>query len=414
MAIFTRLSLLFVVQLVISTGALGQAPLKHARFDVGSLTRDNFYQVLEPVAKREGKLVIYNYAGNFDPVWKVGLIPRYEARYGVKVEYQNVRLAQANQQLVAVHKVGASSPVDVYSAGNTDSFEMLRAAGVIAKLNLGNVVPSLAMVPAPYKDVVFGVETGGTWPLVHLNQAAMGYDSALLPTAEVPTSFESLLAWAEKHPKKLAVTSPVKGGSGSGFLYAAALNFVSDPECRKVLTNQRVTADQAAKWASSTRCMEPVWAYFGKLLKVAELTNGNADTLNLINNKQAYIGTTWEDLSLTFLGSKQLPPTYRLTLLEKGMVSSGDGLIIPANAKSPAAALLFLDMAFSREFQVWKLEHHASRSPRTDVDAANAVSATASSLLVPAPQMRTRSVPANWGVTNGLVKVFEDQVLSKL
>jgi multiple sugar transport system substrate-binding protein/putative spermidine/putrescine transport system substrate-binding protein len=394
--------------------AFAQAPLKFAKFNEATLTRDNFYQVLEPIAKREGKLVLYNYAGNFDPVWKNGLIPRFEARYGVKVEYQNVRLAQANQQLMAVHKVGAASPVDVYSAGNTDSFDMLRAAGIMAKLDLAKVVPNLAAVPAQYKDVVFGVNTGGTWPLMHLNQTAMGYDSAFLPPAEVPKSFESLLAWAEKHPKKLAVTSPAKGGSGSGFLYAAALNYVTDPACRRVLLDQRVTEDQAAQWATTSHCMDPAWAYLSKLLKVSELTNGNADTLNLINNKQALIGTTWEDLTLTFIRSKQLPETFRLTLLDKGMVASGDGLIIPANAKSPAAALLFVDMAFSREFQVWKLEHHASRSPRTDIDSSTAVSAATVPYLVPSAQIRTRSIPANWGLTRGLVRVFEDQVLAKL
>jgi ABC-type uncharacterized transport system YnjBCD substrate-binding protein len=75
-----------------------------ASFDAGKLTRENFYQTLEPAAKAEGQLVFYNFAGNFDPVWKLGLIPKFEARYGVKVVYSNVRKDQANQQLIAVHK----------------------------------------------------------------------------------------------------------------------------------------------------------------------------------------------------------------------------------------------------------------------------------------------------------------------
>lgn len=392
--------------------AFAQVPLKKPTFDVNGLTRDNFYQVLEPAAKREGQLVLYNYAGNFDPVWKVGLIPRFEARYGVKVVYQNVSLAQANQQLIAVHRAGTPSPVDVYSAGNTDNYELLRAGGVITKIDLAKIIPNLSLVPDAYKRVIFGVDTGGTWPIVHVNQTALGYDSALLPTAQVPSNFDALLSWAEKNPGKFALTAPGKGGSGSAFLYAAALHWVKDANCRKALVDTNLSAEQAEHWASNAVCLEQVWSNFKRLLKVAELTNGNADTLNLINNKQVLLGTVWEDQSLTFVNSKLLPSSYRLALLDNGMVSGGDGLIIPANAKSPAAALLFIDMAFSQDFQNWKLEHHASRSSRTDIDASQAVSADTKRYLVPLEQMRTRSIPSNWRVTNGLVRVFEDRVLA--
>jgi len=408
-----RVAVLLVLQAFALAGAHAQAPLKYADFDPAALTRDNFYKVLEPVARREGKLMLYNFAGNFDPVWKLGLIPRFEARYGIKVEYRNVRQAQANQQLMAVHKAGAPSPVDVYFAGSTDSFEVLRAAGVIAQLDLAHVMPNLAAVPVEYKRTIFGVDTGGTWPLVHLNQTALGYDSALLPTAQVPANFESLLAWAQKNPKKFAITSPAKGGSGSGFLYAAALHFACDAACRKTLASSRMTEDEAVQWAATAHCLDPLWAYLAQLLKVAELTNGNADTLNLLNNRQAWIGTTWEDLSLAFVRDSQLPPSFRLMLLEGGMAASGDGLIVPANTRNPAAALLFIDMAFDREFQAWKLEHHASRSPRNDIDPAAVASAATAPYLVPAAQMRTRSLPANWLVTRGLIRAFEDKVLAK-
>ncbi len=390
-----------------------QAQVQVAGFDPVQLSRDNFYKVLEPVAKQEGKVVLYNFAGNFDPVWKSGLIPQFEARYGVKVEYHNVRKDQANQQLMAVHKARARSPVDVYFAGGPDNYESLRAAGVIAGFNLATLLPNLATVPAEYKDVVFGVDTRGTWPLVHRSQMVLGYDSALLPAAAVPRSFETLLAWAEKNPRKFAITSPAKGGSGSGFLYAAALHLVSDGACRRTLANPRLTEAAAERWATESACLDPLWAYMTRLMKVAELTNGNADTLNLLNNKQVLLGTTWEDLALTFVRARQLPATFRPALLEGGLVAGGDGLIVTANARSPAAALLFIDMAFGRDFQAWKLEHHASRSSRPDVDVS-VVGADTARYLVPPEQARAMSVPANWLVTRGLIRAFEDKVLSRL
>jgi ABC-type uncharacterized transport system YnjBCD substrate-binding protein len=383
-------------------------------FDPATLNRNNFYQVLEPVAKREGKLVLYNFAGNFDPIWKKGLIPQFEMRYGIKVEYNNVRLAQANQQLIAVHKAGAPSPVDVYFAGGPENFEILRAANVMSPINLSALLPNLTTVPAEYKDIVFGIDTAGKWPLVHRNQTALVHDSAILPTASVPKSFDELLVWAEKNPKKFALTSPSKGGSGSGFLFAAALHHVTDPVCQQKLRESRASEDEAARWAKDATCLAPLWSYLSRLLKVVELTNGNADTLNLLNNKQVLIGTSWEDLVVTFATNKQLPTTVRTTLLSKAMVGGGDGLIVPANARNPAAALLFIDMAFSKEFQTWKLIHHASLSPRTDLGAQANARDEIAAWLVPSGQRNTMTTSPNWNMARGLSRVFEDRVLSRL
>jgi multiple sugar transport system substrate-binding protein/putative spermidine/putrescine transport system substrate-binding protein len=397
--------------------AWAQAPLRFAKFDPTQLTPQNFEQTLAPLARKEGKLVLYNTAGNFDTVWKTGLVPAFEARYGVRVAVRNVKANNANQQLMAVHKAGVPSPVDVYFAGNPASYELLRAAGVVAGLSLADVLPNLTAVPDAYKRVVSGIDTHGSWPIVHRNQTTLAYDGVALPTAQLPQSFDALLAWAQRHPKKLAITSPNKGGSGSGFLYAAALNFTTDPACLAMLrsTPNTPTAEaEATRWAAQASCLRPLWAYMTQLLKVAELTNGNADTLNLLNNRQVLIGTSWEDLVQTFVEAKQLPPETRQTLLAKGLVSSGDGLIVPANARSPAAALLFINMAFGREFQVWKLQHHASRSPRGDIDPGQVVSAQTAQTLVPAAQMRAWSVPANWLMTQALVKAFEEQVLPQL
>jgi ABC-type uncharacterized transport system YnjBCD substrate-binding protein len=389
------------------------APSHTASFDAGKLTRDNFYQTLEPAAKAEGQLVFYNFAGNFDPVWKLGLIPKFEARYGIKVAYSNVRKDQANQQLIAVHKAGRPSPVDVYFAGSSDNFDALNEAGVVARLKLSSLLPNLAAVPSEYKDVIFGVNTGGNWPLVHRSQLVLGYDSATLPTSQMPASFEALLAWAQKNPGKFAITSPAKGGSGAGFLYSAALHFVTDAACKQTLRDVRLRHEQVVRWAGDAACLQPLWAYLTQLVKVSELTNGNADTLNLLNNKQVLIGTSWEDLMLTFVIGKQLPETSRSALLAPGLIAGGDGIFIPANTRNMAAALLFIDMAMGREFQTWKLQQHASRPVRNDIDPAAVAGAAAARYLVPPEQMKTWSVPANWAVTRGLAQVFEDKVLSK-
>lgn len=391
-------------------GGLAQAQAHTPGFDAQALSRDNFYQVLEPVARREGRLVFYNFAGNFDPVWKNGLIPKFEARYGVKVQYHNVRKDQAIQQLAAVRKAGRSSPVDVFFVGGTDNFAAM--APMLAPYPLADLLPNLQAVPDSYKRTVFGIDTQGRWPIVHRSQLVLGYDSALLPSAQVPHSFEALLAWAERNPRKLVITSPHKGGSGGAFLYSAAQHLVQDEGCRRTLSDGSQARAQAEAWAMKAACLEPLWAYLKRLLKVAELTNGNADTLNLLNNRKALIGTVWEDHALTFVRGKLLPETFRVTALTPGLAAGGDGIVAVAHAGSPAAALLFIDMAFGREFQAWKMEHHASRSPRDDVGSAN-VSPQTASYVLPPEMARTRSLAINWTAAHALAQAFEEKVLSR-
>ncbi len=405
-----RLLLPWLLALAPTTHGVAQAqPLKPG-FNAAELNRENFYRVLEPVAKQEGKLVLYNFAGNFDPVWKNGLIPRFEARYGIKVEYHNVRKDQAIQQLAAVQKAGKPSPVDVFFAGGPDNFAAM--APLLAPYRLAELLPNLHGVADAYKTTVFGIDTQGRWPIVHRSQLVLGYDSAQLPAAQLPKSFEALLQWAESNPKKLAITSPHKGGTGSGFLYSAALHLVKDPACRNTLTDPAQTQERAQSWAMQAACLNPLWVYMTRILKAAELTNGNADTLNLVNNRRAIIGTAWEDHVVTFMRGKLLPETFRVTLIAPGLAAGGDGLVLPAKAKSQAAALLFIDMAFGREFQAWKLEHHASRSPRSDVGTAD-LSPGMAGLLVPAEQTSSWSVPVNWVMARALAHAFEEKGLGR-
>ncbi len=388
-----------------------QSPLKNEAEALSKVTRDNFYDVVVPLAKAEGKVVMYNFAGSFGDTWNEGLIKPFEKKYGIKVEYSDVKGDQADQQLIAIQKAGQNAPVDAYFDGG-GAYPVLSGAGVVANINLGAILPNLATVPAEFKDIVFGVNVHGSYPIVHRNQTAIGYDSAQLAEKDVPKDFDALLAWSQAHPKKFAITSPAKGGSGSGFLQSVAMNYTKGA-CHDRLLDYTKSQAENDDWAMSDPCLQPVWDYFTKLLKSAELTNGNADTLNLINNKQAVMGTVWEDQVMTFVRSRQLPASFKLTLLKNGQVGSGDAFFIPSNATHPAAAMLLINEAFGMDFQAFKMETKASRSPRTDFDASK-ISAETRSYLLPASVYPSLSLPANWVVTTSLAKALDEKVLSRL
>ncbi|MET0173319.1 MAG: extracellular solute-binding protein [Agrobacterium vaccinii] len=383
--------------------------MKNLDFDLSKVTRENFYDIVVPAAKAEGSVTMYNFAGSFADTWKE-LITSFEAKYGIKVAYSDVNGDQANQQLIAVHAAGQDSPVDAYFAGGGE-YPLLSSKGVVGKIALTDILPNMANYDPVLAKNLFGKDHGGTYPLVHMNQTAIGYDSAFVKPEDLPKSFEELLTWAEKNPKRLGVTLPAKGGSGSGFIYSVALNYLTG-DCRTQLTDYSKTLQEAEDWAMTSECLNPVWDYYKRLLPVAELTNGNADTLNLINNQQLYIGTVWEDQVMTFLGNKQLPESFRLTLLEKGQVGSGDAMFVPANAKHVAAALLLIDMAMSKEFQTWKLEHKASRSPRLDV-TNDMMPKDAQVHVLPKEVYPRLSVPAFWDMAKALGEALDEKVLNQ-
>ncbi len=406
---FALAALLLVTTPAAHLGA-AEIPFKNPGFDVSKLTRENFYDVIVPLAKKNGPIVMYNFAGTFGSAWTEGLIKPFTEKYGIPVELSDVKGGQANQQLIAVHQSKQDSPVDLYFTGGGD-YVLLSSNGIIPTVNLAKLLPNMASYDPKRAETVFGAKHGGTFNLAHLNQTAIGYNSALVKAEDVPRDFDALLTWAEKNPKKFAVTLPAKGGSGGGFIYSVALHYLKG-ECLTALTNQAQSPDKMLDWVLKTDCLKPVWDYYTRLAKAAELTNGNADTLNLINNKSAWMGAVWEDQVTGFVNNKQLPPTFRMTLLEKGQVGSGDALIIPTNAKNVAGALLLMDMAHSAEFQAWKLANRASRSPRLDISEAVIPEASRPYFLSSAVYPRL-SVEANWSMSVALGTGLDEKVLNK-
>ncbi|MGV8953838.1 MAG: extracellular solute-binding protein [Cypionkella sp.] len=358
-------------------------------FDLATLTADNFYDVIVPLAKEEGSLTFYDFTDSFGPLFSEMLIPQFEEKYGITVDYIRGEGAAANQQLIAAHNSGAAAPADAYFV-SSGSLPLLSGEGVIANLPLQTLLPNGAALNPDIATVTSGVEHGGIFLPFHRNQTDIIYDTRVVDAASVPTTMDGLLDWAKANPGKFIVTSPTGGGSGSGFMQSLALAKVTGDECRANFVNWTITEQEADAFAASD-CMKPVWDYYAALLPVVELTNGNADTLNLIANGAGAIGTAWEDMAYDFIGRGLLPPTVRQQLLEEGQVGGGDGLMLPVGGAHPAAGLLMLDFLISNEVQLQKLQINGSRSARTDLDPAAAFTPEQVARLIPTDQFASRA-----------------------
>ena len=384
------------IALLMSTTAFAVEPVgsdafnTEPSFDLGTLTADNFYDVIVPLAKKEGTLTFYDFTDSFGPLFNDRLIPAFEAEFGIKVEYIRGEGAAANQQLIAAHKSGSPAPADAYFV-SSGGLPLLSSEGVIANLPLNTLLPNGAALNVDIATNTGGIEHGGVFVPFHRNQTDIIYDTRVVDASSVPTTFDGLLEWAKANPGKFIVTSPTGGGSGSGFMQSLAFAKVTGDECRAAFTNWTITEEEATAYAASD-CMTPVWDYYTELLPVVELTNGNADTLNLIANGAGAIGTAWEDMAYDFIGRGLLPPTVRQQLLEEGQVGGGDGLFFPVGASNPAAGLLMLDFLISKDIQLVKLSVNGSRSARTDIDPAQTFTPEQVARLIPTDQYAGRAM----------------------
>jgi len=406
------------IALLMTTTAFAVEPIGSDKFntdpgfDLATVNADNFYDVIVPLAKKEGAVTFYDFTDSFGPLFNDHLIPEFEAKYGIKVTYVRGEGAAANQQLIAAHQAGAKAPADAYFV-SSGGIPLLLGAGVMANVPLNQLLASGPGINPTIATVTSGIEHGGAFLPFHRNQTDIVFDTRVIPAETAPTDLDALAAWAKANPGKFIVTSPSGGGSGNGFMQAIALAKITGDDCRAIFTKWDVTKEEAEAYAASD-CAKPLWDFYKDLLPSVELTNGNSDTLNLIATGAGAIGTAWEDMVYDFTGRGLLPPTVRQMLLEEGQVGGGDGLFFPVNGEHPAAGLLMLDFLMSKDVQLKKLSINGSRSALTDIDPAQTFTPEQVARLIPTDQFATRALPRLPSILNdGLVAYFTANVLRK-
>ena len=335
--------------------------MRDTSVDMSALTTENFYDVLVPLAQESGSLTVYSY---WPPaplvVFQEEIIPAFEEKYGIDVTFASVETAPGLQQMDATSREGEPAPMDVYFTSDLPA-----DLDQMANVRLIDLLPNTQNLNPQFTSVYHGIEHGGAYVPFHANQTVIAWSSAMVDN--VPTTYQALLDFSAENPGKVAITSPLRGGSGSNFLKSVAMNLMTD-NCIAQQADLRITEEDAASLVDDTDCYAPVWDYFNTLLETAELTNGNTDTLNLMANGIATVGTAWEDLTYSYIQTNQLPDTVRVEILEGGQVGGAEGVLIPSNTENLAGAMLFVNEMLDAKHQAWKLTGFASRSPRTDLD----------------------------------------------
>lgn len=344
------------------------------------------------------EIVFYDFTESFGPLFVDNLIPAFNAAYpDITVRHISIDGAAGVQQLIAANEAGRASPADVFFMPN-GQVRLANEAGVIANLPLHSMLPAAPDLAEDAATVSRGYFHGGVVVPFHRNQTAIGFDTRSIAAEDVPQTFPAILDWARANPGQFAMTSPAGGGSGGGFMESAIIGLASD-ECVAQARDFSLTSEQAVAWAAGD-CLDPVMAYFDELEEFVEITNGNTDTLNLIANGVASIGTVWEDQTFDFIGRGLLPPSVRTTLLESGQVGDGDGIMIPSGTQNLPAALVFVNFLLSDEAQVIKVGLNGSRSARTTLDLSAAIDTDMADRLIPTAIYNERSLGRIAGVVS--------------
>ena len=346
--------------------------------DLSKLTRENFYDTLVPLAQKDGEMTFYSY---WPPaplvVFQNQIIPAFEKKYGIKVHFNSVETNVGLPQMDAAYKESKPSPMDGYF-----SSDLPADMNEIANIRLVDLLPNAVDLDPSLAYEYRGIEHNGAYVPFHGNQTVIAYNSSFVKDGNIPATFDDLLAYSEANPGKVAITSPLRGGSGSGFLTAVSHKLMTQ-DCVDQWMDLKADEATANKLVNESGCFAPVWDYFNELFKTAQITNGNTDTLNLMANGVAHVGTAWEDLTFSYVMGNQLPDTVRVTILEGGQPGGAEGAFIPSNTAHLAASLLFMNEILDPEHQAWKLSKFASRSPKTKLDTS-LIPDEAQKLLVPA------------------------------
>ncbi len=374
-----------------------------SHIDLGALTRASFYQTVPPAAKGQS-IVFYDFADTLCELLakEVG---DWSRSSGVGVKHVCVDGDAATQQLIAERQAGKPPSADVFFLPN-NNVRLMTGAGLVANIALVDLLPNARDVDPAVARESRGYLHGGTALPFHRNQTVVAYNSQFV--SKPPDTFEALFDFAKGHQGKVAITTPNRGGSGSGFLESALLAMAT--RCQKDLYSYGIADAQAQ--AIAANCMPPVLDYFKKIKPYVTFTNGNEASVQALANNTAYVATVWEDDLYTLASKGLVPPSVHPNLLASGEVGDGDAMIVVAGTQKLEASLLLADFLMGDKVQVDKLEQTGSRTARLGLKTRGQIPANMAPFLLPDAMYHQRTrTRINGVVSNAAVSIFVKQIL---
>ena len=314
---------------------------------------------IEARAREEGTLTWY--------VWYLKDDLRRFARAfteetGIAVVIPEGTLAGNVLKLLAERRRGTGD-IDVFSAG-FDAFETLPAHDLFRSLDM--LPPDEGRVRS-----LAGFDGGDRVLAFWGNQTGIAYDPARIDAAALPQTPEDFAAFWTANPGRFGFNHE-NGGAGPSF-FLSAIGAVAGLD---------YAASEAAPGA--LEAAEAGYAFFNAHAEDYVITASNADGIIRVSDGELWMVPAWEDHLAGLQNRGEVRADLAFYIPRMGMFGGGNGVAIPANARHPAAAAVFVDWLTSPETQA-ALNARFGTAPMHE-------DAVASDALVPAAQ-RANSRP---------------------
>ncbi|HHY46351.1 MAG TPA: extracellular solute-binding protein [Firmicutes bacterium] len=176
-------------------------------------------------------------------------------------------------------------------------------------------------------------------PMFH-SQTVLAYNPKYIPNP--PRTFEELVEWVKKNPRRFGYNGLKNGMSGVSFV-ASWLYWKTGKYHIYALAgpyDKKYEEDWDAAFSD-----------LKEFNKYVVITAGNAGTLDMLNRGEIWIGPVWVDMFYSWMADGRMDPNMRLVLPAPGMAGQPMYYVIPAKAAHADAALKFIEFATSPKIQ---------------------------------------------------------------
>jgi putative spermidine/putrescine transport system substrate-binding protein len=180
------------------------------------------------------------------------------------------------------------------------------------------------------------------------SQVLLAYDTTKLAAADVPKTWDALVAWIKANPGQFIYNRPNKGGSGGNFVRRAIYAANGNDITKFKVDNFTAEAGAAA--------LDPAWAILNdlapSLFEGGAYTSGNTQSIQLLGQSAVTMIPAWSDQALAAIASGALPETTGLVQLsDLGFPGNFSRMVIPSNGVNKDLALKLADFVLSEEIQ---------------------------------------------------------------
>lgn len=210
-------------------------------------------------------------------------------------------------------------------------------------------------ITSPFAKSSLGVKVEGyVMPMFH-SQTTLAYNPDHVKAP--PKSYDELVEWVKKNPKKFGYNG-IKGGM-SGVSFTVGWVYWKTGKYKKYAVTGPFEKSEVASW-------EPAFKDLEAFNKNVTLTAGNVGTLDALNRGEIWMGPVWVDMFFTFMNEGKMDPKMRMVLPEPGMPGQPMYFVIPRKTAHPEEAKKFIEFVTSPAIQAKEIVQRFNWYPGID------------------------------------------------